>query len=264
MKRHLHSAEDLAWLLRYTHAFRGGRIVECHVVRRLLFDERLECDIVAGTSVTLTIRYDSIAPDASPQRVHRIAQLRCYNVSDFSFFEQEGTDSGRIDAVQAERLEGCVRFWFDQYGEVYVVCEAVEFEEVALPGSTPVAPPTREWAFQAREGQVPTVEWILSELERRRLPCQWTRVPPTAGESSHILWSGRLTSKPLTGGAANAGGSLSVRAYGPIDSATFAMALRVDGPEAGGAVLLTALAEILTRHFAGERVTLTEGLPWAT
>lgn len=267
MHQSIRTAEDLTWLLRHTRAFRGGRLIECHVTRRVLFDERLDREVPVGTTVTLTVRYEhldaeSAAGDAAATRllprVHRVAQLRCEGVSDFSLFEQDGVDSGRIDALQVEYYDARMRLWFDQYGEVYVVCEAVEFEEVALPCAQTVAPP-REWAFQSRTGALPSVDWFLKHLDARRIPCSWRADAAGDARAQGYAWSGVLSrcggrTRPDSPG-------LVLQGYGPLDGAAFGVVVRVQGDSGADHALVAAIMDVMAEQFEGERVGVQDRLP---
>lgn len=254
MHHHIHGSDDLAWLLRHTRAFRGGHVVEFQVSRRRLFDENLDRDVLAGTTATMMVRY-AVAEfsDGRGRRIERVARLRFHAVSDFSFFEQEGTNSGGIEALQAERYHGRLRFWFDQYGEVYVVCEEVDFEEVSLPGELPATEGMREWVFQAREGVLPTAEWLLGQLDRRGVPCVW-RAHRGEAVSNGFSWSGVLSRHP-TRADAN-GERVLVRGYGALDGGAFGLSVQVEGRESGAPGLLHAVAEIVTAQFPGEQLSL--------
>lgn len=268
MKQSIRNAEGLTWLLRHTRAFRGGRLVECHVMRRLLFDDRLDREVPAGTTVTLTVRYEYLecepsAGEASSARtlprVHRVAQLRCEGVSDFSLFEQEGADGGRIDALQVECYDERIRLWFDQYGEVYVVCDVVEFDEVALPMARTAGTPPREWAFQSRTGALPSVDWLLRQLDSRRLPCSWRADQKQDVRAQGYVWSGVLTRRAGREGPAQQG--VVLQGSVAIDGAAFGVVVRVPGDGAADDALVAAVMDVMTEQFEGDYLGVQGRLP---
>ena len=280
MAHRIQTVEDVAWLLRHTRGFRGGQVTDVHVARRHLFDENDCCEVLAETTVTVVIRYFiEVHAEAHRQRLLRLARFRMMGVTDFSIFEQEGTNSAAIDALQAEIQEGRLRFWFDQYGEIYVICEWAELEEVAYPDRLPEKQEATQWLFQARDADAPSVAWLLEQLDRAGVPCVWkhrSRINTngmgdgTEQEApSPVLWAGELRVSPSR--ASMSGDCLEVQTYGPLDGRSFGVMLRAQESERdSGRQLLSAVAEILTSHFPGESIagrTLLPGerpLPRAT
>ncbi|CAI4030379.1 hypothetical protein DNFV4_00807 [Nitrospira tepida] len=270
MAHRIQTIEDVAWLLRHTRGFRGGQVTDVHVARRHLFDENDCCEVLAETTVTVVIRYFiDVNAEGHPQRLLRLARFRMMGVTDFSIFEQEGTNSAAIDALQAEIQEGRLRFWFDQYGEIYVICEWAELEEVAYPDALPERQGATQWLFQARDADAPSVAWLLEQLDRAGVPCVWKHRSRTnatnangtgKGKESHLLWAGELQVSPSR--AFLSGDCLEVQAYGPLDGRSFGVMLRAQESERDtGGRLLSAVAEILTSHFAGESIAGRALLP---
>jgi hypothetical protein len=267
MAHRIQTIEDVAWLLRHTRGFRGGQVTDVHVTRRHLFDENDCCEVLTETSVTVVIRYFiDIKEEAHPHRLLRLARFRMMGVTDFSIFEQEGTNSAAIDALQAEIQQGRLRFWFDQYGEIYVVCEWAELEEVAYPDALPDKQEATQWLFQAKDADAPSVAWLLEQLDRAGMPCVWKHRPRINGNGtgnrteSHLLWAGELRVSPSR--TAISGDRLEVQAYGPLDGRSFGVMLRaLESERDSGSELLTAVAEILTSHFPGEGIAGQALLP---
>ncbi len=143
MKYHVVNIEDLRWLLGHTGGFRGGYVTDVQVSKRRLLDEASGREVPAGTTVTVVIRY----------RIHqmaRVAKLTMTGVTDFSMFEQEGADCSTLGVIQAELNDGKLRFWFDPQGELYVVCEEAQLEEVAAPSLEPLSlEQAAQWTFQS-------------------------------------------------------------------------------------------------------------------
>ncbi len=250
MRYCIYQRDDLVWLLRHTRAFRGGHIVDVHVSRRHIFDENFRTEVLAGTTVTLLIRYAvSDVTAGRDLRIQRVARLRCTGVTDFSFFEQEGANSGNIDAFQAEWRQGSFRFWFDPYGEVYVVCEAADVEEVCAPDRLANREIINEWVFQAREGRLPTAEWLLGRLDEAGLPCVWRPDTSEPSSSSGFEWSGALSHDPSTDDLGR--GAVWVQAYGPLAGAAFGLIVRTRDRDPDRSGLFRAVTEIITRQFPG-------------
>jgi hypothetical protein len=264
MAHRIQTIEDVGWLLRHTRGFRGGQVTDVHVARRQVFDENDGCEVLADTTVTVVIRYFiEVHEEAHRQRLLRLARFRMLGVTDFSIFEQEGANSAAIDTLQAEIQQGRLRFWFDQYGEIYVICERAELEEVAYPDTLPEEQEATQWLFQARDADAPSVGWLLEQLDRAGMPCVWKHRPGSnangkGNETGNraealVLWAGELRVSPSR--AAISGDSLEVQAYGPLDGRSFGVMLRAqDSERDAGRHLLSAVAEILTSHFPGESI----------
>lgn len=252
MFRRIKTQSDLAWLLEHSRAFHGGHINELIVRKQRLFDEASGREIVAGTNLTAVIRYEVTArgPEG-PYPVTRVARLTMRGVTDLSIFEQEGADCSDIQAVHAEALGGRLRFWFDPRGEFYVVCDEAELEEVSRPGRTrPVRTGMSEWTFQARTGDLPTVEWLLAHLDQAGFPCAWRAIKRSTRPHPALLWEGYLIPAAARDSEAPAG--LHVQTYGRLDGCDFGITLRaVDPNENDTGRLLLVLADIIARNFTG-------------
>src|SRR3982751_973473 len=172
MIRTIRTSEDLRWLLAHTQAFPGGQITSLTVQKQRIFDEASGRDITAGTTISTVIRYEiAIRGVEGIYSVSRVAKLSMKGVTDFSIFEQEGADFSEIHLLHAEISGGRLRFWFDPHGELYVICEQAELEEVSRPGSVrPVRTGMTEWTFQAETGDLPDIEWFLQHLDRMGCP----------------------------------------------------------------------------------------------
>lgn len=244
MKHLLKHAGDLRWFMAYTNRFRGGYITDVRMSKKRLFDENSGRDLLVGTTVTVVARY--CADD-----MVRTARLTMSGVSDFSILEQEGEDSSAIGAVQAEVSDERLRFWFDPEGRLYVVCEEALFEEVASPASDgDMARAVARWVFQADQGEVPTVEWLLRHLDQAGVPCIW-RVGQ-AGSRRHpsISWEGELTSSSLF--SEKRGASVHVMAHRPAGASGFGMTLRAPQiPDPDSRRVLGLVADLLARTFPG-------------
>lgn len=252
MLRRIKTPVDLAWLLDHSRAFHGGQINELHVRKQRLFDEASCRDVVAGTVLTAVIRYEATVrgPEGS-YAVTRVARLTMRGVTDLSIFEQEGADCSQIHSIHAEAIGGRLRFWFDPRGEFYVVCDEAELDEVSRPG---LGRPTRagmsEWTFQARTGELPTVEWLLAHLDRAGLPCSWRAVKRTGRPHPSWRWEGYLI--PSAARESDSLTGLHVQTYGRLDDCDFGITLRaVDPHENGTGRLLVVLADIIARNFTG-------------
>ena len=57
MKTPIKNVEDLRWLLGHTGGFRGGYVTDVQVTKRRLLDEASGREVLAGTTVTVAIRY---------------------------------------------------------------------------------------------------------------------------------------------------------------------------------------------------------------
>lgn len=252
MARQIKTAEDLAWLLQHTHAFCGGQVTDLHVHKQRLLDEGSGREIPAGTTITIVIQYEHPSPGSDALfTVNRVAKLTLKGVTDFSVFEQEGTDFSEIGMIHAEASGGRLRFWFDPQGELYVICDEAEIEEVSRPGIGRTAPTgMTEWTFQAQAGELPEIEWFLERLDQAGFPCAWRAVKQAAPAHPALRWAGQLVPAsacdlPRTSG-------IHVQTYGPLDGCGFGITLRIADPnQEGTARLLKVLAEIITQSFTG-------------
>ncbi|MEK7299745.1 MAG: hypothetical protein AAB072_01490, partial [Nitrospirota bacterium] len=167
MQHAIKTVEDLRWLMAHTGGFRSGYVTDMQMSKRRLFDEESGRDVLADTTVSMTIRYQL-------RGMVRVAKLVMNGVTDFSIFEQEGSDSSALSVIQAERSDGRLRFWFDPQGELYAVCEEARLEEIATPIlAEQVLPELARWTFQGHSGEAPTISWFLMELEEAGVPCSW-------------------------------------------------------------------------------------------
>ncbi len=258
MKHGLDQSDDLVWLLRHTRGFRGGYIAEFHVERRYLFDENRRCDVVTGTTVSMLIRYSvDMNRNGRMEPIQRLARMHYFGVTDFSFFEQEGAHSGSIVALQVEIHLGKFRFWFDQYGEVYVVCEQAELEEVATPGRLLAEDTVEEWVFQAQAGTLPTVSWLLAQLDRAGLPCVWREEHASSPGTNPLHWTGLLELSAVDG--TRPAGAISIQGYGELDGHAFGLAAMTRTYDRGSDALLRSLGGIVTGHFVGDLVESKRG-----
>jgi hypothetical protein len=243
MNHSLRTLEDLRWFLVHTQGFRGGHITDLHLIKRRIFDELSGRDLLAGSTVTIAVRY-------SVQDIHRIAKLTMQGVSDLCIFEQDGADCFLLGTIQVELNEGKLRFWFDPQGELYVVCEEALLEEVSLPQSeTDRDDAAGEWIFQADSGEAPSVCWLLDKLDQAGSPCFWKASGPGDASSRSLCWEGQLvtTTEENTSLAV-----VHVQTYGTIDGAGFGMRMRLAcrGSRSAGR-LLNQEAEIVTQCCSG-------------
>lgn len=258
MRHYIRNAEELAWLLAHTHGFRGGYVTDVHVSKRRLFDEESGRDVLAGTTVTTVIRYQV-------RGVTRVAKLTMFGVTDFSIFEQEGADCSTLGVIHAEAGVDRLRFWFDPQGELYVVCEEAELEEVSKPSSeAALASHLAQWTFQAESGEGPTVEWLLAELDRAGLPCSWKAKRVNGASHPAVRWEGQLI--PASSHEAPHLGSVFVQTYGPLDGAGFGIVLQTSTHQNGQAGrVLALLADLIARTFSGNCLvgnTIIPGMDW--
>jgi hypothetical protein len=251
MRHRIKTADELAWMMDHTGSLRGGQILDLHVHKRWVFDEATGRDMVVGTVIAVSIRY------ARPYRVGeglfsvtRVAKLTLTGVSDFSIFEQDGAGISDIGEVHAEIADGRLRFWFDPCGELYVICEEAELEEVSRPRA--VQPPragTTEWTFQAATGPLPSVQWFLDRLDRIGLPCVWREIKPEGRPHPARRWEGRIV---LAGEHCPGHAGVHVLAYGPLDDDRFGVTLRMLPPQEPMTMqLLMALADLIAGSFTG-------------
>jgi hypothetical protein len=244
MQLHIKSAEDLAWLLTHTGSFRSGYVTDVHMAKRRLLDEATGREILTDTTVTLVIRYQV-------RGVIRVAKLAMTGVTDFSIFEQEGVDCSTLGVIHAEALAGRLRFWFDPQGELYVVCEEVDFEEVSTPvvGRAPVRSPG-QWVFQAGTGRGPTTAWLLKQLDQAGVPCAWRVSKLTKRSHQALRLEGDLV--PASEKQKAQSHHLHVQVYGPFDGAAFRIVLQKAQRRDGlGGEVLTVLADAIARTFSG-------------
>jgi hypothetical protein len=253
MSRRIKTAEDVAWLLEHTHAFKGGQVTNLHVQKQRLFDEDSDRDVTAGTTITAVIRYDLVIRGGeSMYAVTRVAKLTMRGVTDFSIFEQEGADFSEIGVTHAEVSDGRLRFWFDPRGELYVICDEAQIEEVSKPSEgRQILRGMKEWSFQAHTGMVPTVAWLLEHLDRAGYPCAWrAAAKPHPNGHPAVRWQGDLvlaaaSSQPHPSG-------LHVQTFKLPDGRGFGITLRAPDPRMDGTGrLLIVLADIIARSFTG-------------
>jgi len=252
MIRLIRTAEDLVWLLDHTQAFPGGQITNLAIQKQRVFDEASGREITAGTIISTIIRYEiAIRGVEGLYSVSRVAKLLMKGVSDFSIFEQEGADFSEINLLHAEIAGGRLRFWFDPHGELYVICEEAELEEVSRPGSVrPIRTGMTEWTFQAEAGELPDIDWILKRLDGVGVPCAWRMTKPSGPAHPAFRWAGLLLPASSHGLPRTAG--VYIQTYGPLDGYRFGITLRASDPheEALGRLLMV-LADIIARGFSG-------------
>jgi hypothetical protein len=259
MKHRIKTADDLAWLLEHTQAFHGGQVTDLHIRKQRLFDDLSGREITAGTVITAVIRYElAIRGTGGLQAVTRVARLSMIGATDFSIFEQEGADFSELGVIHVEASGGRLRFWFDPHGELYVICDEAELEEVSAPGpARPIRTGMTEWTFQAPVGELPAAAWFLDCLDRAGLPCVWRTVKRSAASHPALRWEGHLVpaseqrlsrggrDRPLSGG-------VHVQAFGPLDGCDFVISLRASTHHEGPAGrLLMVLADLIARSFEG-------------
>ena len=252
MIRRIRTADDLTWLLAHTQAFPGGQITTLSVQKQRVFDEASGREITAGTTITTTIRYElAVRGIEGLYSVSRVAKLAMKGVTDFSIFEQEGADFSEIGLLHTEMSGGHLRFWFDPHGELYVICDEAELEEVSRPGTVrPLLTGMSEWTFQAETGALPTIDWFLSHLDRMGCPCAWRTTKPTGPAHPALRWAGLLLPASSKGLPRSAG--VSIQTYGPLDGYCFGITLRVSDPhEEVLGRLLMVLADLIAHEFSG-------------
>ena len=257
MKQQIKHVEDLRWLMGHTGGFRGGYVTDVQMSKRRLFDEGSTREVLADTTVTVVIRYRL-------RQMERVAKLTMIGVTDFSVFEQEGADCSSLGVIHAECTADKLRFWFDPQGELYVVCDEAQVEEVALPflEDRPQEQPA-QWTFQSPVAEWPTVEWLLEGLDEAGLPCTWKGVKTKRRQSS-IQWEGELF--PAAGVDQADCGSVRVMLYGPLDGPGFGIVLNVAGTQSRAACrVLSTAADLLVRRFSGQCLvgnTIIPGGEW--
>lgn len=266
MKQRIRNAEDLSWLLNHTRRFEGGQVTDLHIQKRRLFDEGSGRELIAGTALTAIIRYELPYPGGEGRdAITRVAKLTMLGATDFSIFEQEGSDCSEIGVIHAEAAGGRLRFWFDPQGELYVLCDEAELEEVSMPSAGRPDPlGITDWTFQAQAGDLPPVTWFLEHLDQAGIPCAWRAARRSASSHSAWRWEGHLM--PASNQDVSAGSLVYVRTYGPLDGFGFGVTLRACDPTEGEAGrLLLALADIIARHFQGTCLAgrhILEGDEW--
>ena len=167
--------------------------------------------------------------------------------------------------IHAECTAGKLRFWFDPQGELYVVCDEAQLEEVTMPSSDDrLREPVARWTFQSQTAEWPTVEWLLEELDGAGLPCTWKKAKtPNAGKSV-IQWEGTLL--PAQGADTIEEAAVHVMLYGPLDGAGFGILLHVDGSHTSAANrVLSCLSDLIVRRFSGQCLvgnTIIPGGEW--
>src|SRR4026208_95915 len=258
MKYHVVNIEDLRWLLGHTGGFGGGYVTDVQVSKRRLLDEASGREVPAGTTMTVVIRYHI-------RQMVRVAKLTMIGVTDFSMFEQEGADCSTLGVIQAELTDGRFRFWFDPQGELYVVCEEAQLEEVAAPSLEPLSlEQVAQWTFQSGTPDWPTVTWLLAELDVVGVPCTWRA--PTSSSRRHpsIQWEGDLLPTSMQE-AVDATGVHSML-YGLLEGPGFGVVLRVRGVQDRRAgQVLSLLADLIAQRFSGQCLvgnTIIPGGEW--
>lgn len=250
----IQNADDLRWLIGHTGGFRSGYITDIRISKRRLFDEGSARDVPAGTTISVTIRYEV-------RGVVRVALLTMMGVTDFSVFEQDGADCSSLSIIQTEWSAGKLRFWFDPQGELYVMCDEAHLEEVAAPFVT--ARHTAElarWIFQGRTAEGPTIEWLLNELDQAGLPCSWRETSREVTTHPAVQWEGDLI--PVGDSLANTDTLMHVLAYGPMERQGFGLMLRVFGDhDPRMSRMLEVLADHITRRFPGDCLVGTTIIP---
>jgi len=222
--------------------------------KRRLFDEESGREVPAGTTVSVTIRYQV-------RELVCVARLLMTSVTDFSLFEQEGADCSSLDVIQAEYNAGKLRFWFDPQGELYIVCEEAELEEVSTPiiGAHHIAE-LACWTFQGEAADGPTVQWLLEELDRAGMPCTWRTSKRTMTVHPTIQWEGDLI--PTGDGWSTQTNMVHVMAYRLTESQGFGLVLQVLGTKDRQICrILEVLADHITQYFPGNCLVGTIIIP---
>ena len=258
MKHSLKNADDLRWLIGHTGGFRSGYVTDVQMSKRRLFDEGSGREVPAGTSVSVTIRYEI-------RGMVRVATLTMTGVTDFSIFEQDGADCSSLSVVQTEFSTGKLRFWFDPQGELYLVCDEAHLDEIATPFVTvDLAAEFARWTFQGRTAEGPTAQWLLRELDRAGLPCVWREAKRAVAIHPAVQWEGHLI--PAGDSTAQGDNLIHVMAYGPLEGQGFGLMLRVFGiQDRRMSRILEVLADQITQQFAGDCLvgtTIIPGCEW--
>ncbi|OQW37864.1 MAG: hypothetical protein A4E19_11860 [Nitrospira sp. SG-bin1] len=254
VKPSIKTAEDLRWLIGHTSGFRSGYVTDVHMSKRRLFDEGSGRDVPAGTTVSVTVRYEV-------RGMGRVAKLTMIGVTDFSIFEQDGADCSALGVIQAEFSAGKLRFWFDPQGELYVVCEEAHLDEIATPFMTAdQAAELARWTFQGRTGKGPSVQWLLHELDQAGLPCMWRETRRTVAIHPAVQWEGDLI--PTGDTRVHDDTLVHVMAYDPPEGNGFGLMVRVSGiQDRRMSRMLEVLADRITQHFAGDCLVGTTIIP---
>lgn len=258
MKYQVVNIEDVRWLIGHTGGFRGGYVTDVQVSKRRLLDEASGREVLAGTTVTVVIRYRI-------RQMARVAKMTMTGVTDFSMFEQEGADCSTLGIIQAELTDGKLRFWFDPQGELYVVCDEAQLEEVAAPSLEPLSlEQVAQWTFQSEMPDWPTVTWLLAELAVAGTPCTWQATVPSAGRHASIQWEGDLL--PVSMQDARDTTGVHCMLYGPLDGPGFGLVLRVRGVQGRDiGQVLSLLADVIVQRFSGQCLvgnTIIPGGEW--
>ncbi len=258
MKYQVVNIEDVRWLIGHTGGFRGGYVTDVQVSKRRLLDEASGREVLAGTTVTVVIRYRI-------RQMARVAKMTMTGVTDFSMFEQEGADCSTLGIIQAELTDGKLRFWFDPQGELYVVCDEAQLEEVAAPSLEPLSlEQVAQWTFQSEMPDWPTVTWLLAELAVAGTPCTWQATAPSAGRHLSIQWEGDLL--PVSMQDARDAAGVHCMLYGPLDGPGFGLVLRVRGVQGRDTgQVLSLLADVIVQRFSGQCLvgnTIIPGEEW--
>lgn len=222
--------------------------------KRRLFDEGSGREVPAGTTVLVTIRYEN-------RGMVRVAKLTMIGVTDFSIFEQDGADCSALGVIQTEFSAGKLRFWFDPQGELYVVCDEAQLEEIATPFVTAQqAAELARWTFQGRAAEGPTVQWLLDGLDQAGLPCTWRESKRAVAIHPTVQWEGDLI--PKGSFTDNGDNMIHVMAYGLLEGQGFGLMLRVFGiQDRRMSRILEVLADQITQHFAGDCLVGTTIIP---
>jgi len=259
MKYQVVNIEDVRWLLGHTGGFRGGYVTDVQVSKRRLLDEASGREVLAGTTVTVVIRYHI-------RQMARVTKLTMTGVTDFSMFEQEGADCSTLGVIQAELSDGKLRFWFDPQGELYVVCEEAQLEEVAAPRLDPLSlEQVAQWTFQSEMSDSPTVTWLLEKLDEAGVPCTWRDTTSSSARHPSIQWEGDLLPASVQGAMDDTIG-VHCMLYGPLDGPGFGVVLRVRGVQDRRiGQVLSLLADLITQRFSGQCLvgnTIIPGMDW--
>jgi hypothetical protein len=258
MKYHVATIEDVRWLLGHSGGFRGGYVTDVQVSKRRLLDEASGREVPAGTQVTVVIRYRI-------RQMARVAKLTMIGVTDFSMFEQEGADCSTLGVIQLELTDGRLRFWFDPQGELYVVCEEAQLEEVAAPSLEPLSlEQVAQWTFQSEMSDGPTVAWLLAELDVAGMPCTWRATTSSSVRHSSIQREGDLVPASMQETTSALG--VHCMLYGPLDGPGFGVVLRVRGvQDRRTGQVLSLLADLIAQRFSGQCLvgnTIIPGGEW--
>lgn len=254
MKHSIKNTEDLRWFIGHTGGFRSGYVTDLQISKRRLFDEGSTREVPAGTTISLIIRYEV-------RGYVRVAKLTMTGVTDFSVFEQDGTDCSSLGVIQTEFNAGKMRFWFDPQGELYVVCDEAALDEIATPFVTAdQAAEFARWIFQGRAAEGPTVKWLLHELNRAGLPCAWRDATRAVAIHPAVQWEGDLI--PAGESTASEGHRVHVMGYGPLEGQGFGLMLRVMGiQDRRMSRILEVLADQITQQFVGDCLVGTTIIP---